>query len=130
MEMLVEIHSVLRWVVLVVGVGALVLAGLAATGTRPWDRVADRAAFFFPLAMDVQALVGIVLWVLGQRWTTVYLGWIHPLAMIAALGLAHAGRARSERADASRDRGRQAVIFFGASLVVVLLAIPLYSWPL
>jgi vacuolar-type H+-ATPase subunit I/STV1 len=131
MDILVQVHSLFRWVVLLLGALALALSAMAAAGVRPWDRLTERLAFFFPLAMDLQALVGILLWLLGQRWNDAYLGWFHPLAMIGAVGLAHVGRVRSERADAggARARGRQAVLFFTISLVVVLLAIPLYAWP-
>ncbi len=128
MDILVQVHSLFRWVVLLLGVLALALSAMAAAGARPWDRLTERLAFFFPLAMDLQALVGILLWLLGQRWNDAYLGWFHPLAMIGAVGLAHIGRSRSERADGARARGRQAALFFAISLVVVLIAIPFYAW--
>ena len=131
MELLVDIHSIFRWVVLFVAADALVFALLSATGSRPWDVIAERFSFFFPLAMNIQAFLGLVVWVLGARWSgNTFLGWIHPVLMIGAVGLAQVGRARSERADGAQAKGRQAAIFFGLSLLVVLVAIPTGSWPL
>ncbi|HYO48824.1 MAG TPA: hypothetical protein VEW94_03140 [Chloroflexia bacterium] len=132
MDWLIEVHSVFRWVVLLVAVGAIILAVLSALGRREWDGISDRTAFFFTLAMDLQLLIGLVLWLVESRWSSsdTALTWLHPLAMIAAVGLAHVGRVRSDKATASADRGRQAAIFFAASLLVVIIAIPLYSWPL
>ncbi|HEX9990256.1 MAG TPA: hypothetical protein VGE45_17490 [Chloroflexia bacterium] len=132
MDWLIEVHSVFRWVVLLVALAAITLAVLSALGRREWDAVNDRTAFFFTLAMDLQLLIGVILWVVEGRWSSskTALSWLHPLAMIAAVGLAHVGRVRSDRATASADRGRQAAIFFAASLVVVIIAIPLYAWPL
>ena len=131
MDVLVNVHSVFRWVVLIVAIGAIVLALLSAVRSRPWDRVAERFSFFYPLAMDIQVLIGLVVWVLGSRWTgDTFLGWIHPALMLAAVGLAHVGRARSERAPGDAAKGQQAAIFFGLSLLVVLVAIPTASWPL
>jgi predicted membrane-bound mannosyltransferase len=132
MDWLIEVHSVFRWVVLIVAVGAIILAVLSARGRREWDGTSDRMAFFFTLAMDLELLIGLALWFVESRWSSsdTVLSWLHPLAMVAAVGLAHVGRVRSDRATASADRGRQAAIFFAASLMVVLVAIPLYSWPL
>jgi len=131
MDILVDIHSIFRWVVLLVALAAIAFAVLAATGSRPWDRVAERLSFFFPLAMDIQVAIGLIVWVLGSRWTgDTFLGWIHPGMMLAAVGLAHVGQARSDRAEGSKAKGLQAAIFFDLSLLLVLLAIPTGSWPL
>ncbi len=131
MDLLVDVHSIFRWVILLVALAAIAFAVLAATGARPWDRVAERLSFFFPLTMDIQLLIGLAVWVLGSRWAgDTFLGWIHPGLMLAAVGLAHAGRARSERAEGSKAKGLQAAIFFDLSLLLALVAIPTASWPL
>ncbi|HKP54286.1 MAG TPA: hypothetical protein VJ183_16745 [Chloroflexia bacterium] len=129
---LIDFHSIFRWVVLLTAIGALALSILAASGSRPWDAVTDRFSLFFTIAMDVQLLVGLGLWVVEQRWTIndTFLAWLHPMLMIAAVGLAHVGRVRADRVEGDRQRGTQAALFFGASLVVVILAIPLSSWPI
>ncbi|HEX8218634.1 MAG TPA: hypothetical protein VF914_05410 [Chloroflexia bacterium] len=80
----------------------------------------------------MQFLLGLLVWVTEQRWQgDVALGWLHPIAMLAAVALAHIGRARADldRNATSTDKGRQATIFFAASLLVILIAIPLNSWP-
>ena len=45
-----------------------------------------------------------------------------------AVGLAHAGKVLAERANGSREKGTRAGLAFGASLLLVLTAIPLDSW--
>lgn len=131
-DWLIQIHSVFRWVVLLLALGALVLSLLAMTGSRPWDALSDRLAMFFTISMDIQLLIGIVLWVLEGRWEgrDSGLSWLHPLLMIGAVGLAHVGRVRSDRVDGSANKGRQALLFFGLSLLLVFVAIPFNSWPL
>jgi hypothetical protein len=81
--------------------------------------------------MDIQLLIGLGVWVLAD-WDRKdsFLFWIHPLLMLVAVGLAHAGRAMSERESDSRQKGTRASLFFGGSLVVVLVGIPLASWPI
>ena len=55
--------------------------------------------------LDIQALVGILVWLFADyKHDDTFLRWIHPVAMIAAVGLAHVGRARSERAVGSKSK--------------------------
>src|SRR4051812_7685709 len=128
MEWLVTIHSIWRYVVLITALGAIGLALMAYLGSRDWDNLSDRFAFFFPLAMDIQVLIGILVWLLAN-WerSDNFLLWIHPLLMIVAVGIAHAGRAVAERTEGSKARGGKALLFFGGSLLIVLIAIPLAS---
>jgi hypothetical protein len=131
-QFLLDFHSIFRWLVLLLAVGALALAVMSAAGSRPWDGLSDRLSLGFTVAMDIQLLIGLALWVAEQRWSIgdTFLTWLHPLLMIAAVGLAHVGRARADRAEGDKARGMAAAMFFGASLLVVLAAIPLYAWPL
>ncbi len=129
-EILVTIHNIWRWVVLIAAVAAIVLAALAATGSRPWDATSDSFALIFTVAMDIQVLVGIIVWLLEQRWSgDAYLGYIHPVLMLGAVALAHIGRTRADKAEGPTAKGRTAALFFIASLVVVLIAIPFKAWP-
>jgi hypothetical protein len=132
-DLLVDIHSIFRWVVLSTAVLAIAIAFMSATGARRWGVLGDRSSLFFTIAMDIQFLTGILVWVLERRWEgDAVLGWFHPLAMLVAVALAHVGRARADRDRnaTSIDKGRQAALFFTASLLVVLIAIPLASWPI
>jgi hypothetical protein len=47
--------------------------------------------------------------------------------VIAAIALAHIGRARVRKSADSESRHKTALIFFGLSLLVLLLSIP---WPI
>src|ERR1043165_601670 len=106
MEWLVTIHNIWRFVVLIAALGALLLALLAYLGTREWDNLSDRFSFFFPITMDVQVLIGILVWLLADYdHNDTFLRWIHPVAMLVAVGLAHVGRRRSEQAADSRSKG-------------------------
>lgn len=130
MEWVATVHNYWRWVVLLVGLAAIVLAIMSSTGNRPWDSLSERFTLFFTIAMDIQVLIGLVVWISEGRWSgDLFLGYIHPFLMLGAVALAHVGRARADRAKTDSDRGRQAAIFFVASFVVVLLAIPFAAWP-
>jgi len=130
MEWVATLHSYWRWVVLVVGVSAIVLSVMSMTGNRPWDTLTDRLALIFTISLDIQVVIGLIVWISQQRWSgDLFLGYIHPLLMLGAVALAHVGRAQADRATGDKNKGRLATEFFVASFVVILIAIPLASWP-
>lgn len=125
MEWLVEVHNVWRYAVLIAAIGALALAVSSFIGSREWDRLSDRFSLFFTIAVDIQVLIGVLVWIFGDKGDRdSFLTWIHPGLMLLAAGIAHAGRAMSERAEGSKEKGRRATLFFAASLVLMLAAIP------
>jgi hypothetical protein len=134
------VHSWLRWVVIIAGLVAFVRALSGASGTKSWTPLDDRAGFWFTIALDVQILLGLVLYFFLSPITAEVLrdfggamkdsqlrfwGVEHGFGMLIGTALAHIGRARARRADSLR-RHKVAAIFFGLALVAVLLAIP---WP-
>ena len=134
------IHSWLRWIVLIAGVIAL-FRGLAGwSGRRTWTRVDDRAGFWFTMFLNLQMLLGLLLYFFLSPFTTAALGdfgaamknpglrfWAveHLFGMVIAIALAHIGQARIRRAAPNRKH-RTAAIFFGLALLVLLASIP---WP-
>ena len=134
------IHSWLRWVVVLAGLLA-VFRGIGGwSGARSWTRVDERASFWFTIALDVQMLLGLLLYFALSPFTSAafddfgaamkdpglrYWAVEHVFGMLIALTLAHIGRARVGRAAASRKH-RLAAIFFGLALLVILATIP---WP-
>ena len=135
------IHSYLRWLVILAGVFAIIRGIAGATGRRPWEPADEAAGRWFVLGLDLQALIGIVIYLFLSPFTMTAWGDMadtmrngplrlivveHEVGMFIALALAHVGRARIRKtADAAR-RHKQAAIFFGLAFVVVLVSIP---WP-
>ena len=133
------LHSWLRWVVILLGVIAVVRA-FAATRSRRWTPADDRAAMLFTMALDLQFLAGLVLYFALSPITRTALQhmdaamqsptlrfWAveHPTAMLVALIFAHVGRVRVRRAPEAK-KGRMALIFFVIALLVILGMTP---WP-
>jgi hypothetical protein len=134
------LHSWLRWLVLVIGLAAVLRAIAGTTGRGPWTPIDNRAGFLFTMLLDLQVLIGLVLysWLSpitheafrdfsgamksnGLRFWAVE----HIFGMVAALALAHVGRVRIRKADPSR-RHKLALIFFGLAFLAILASIP---WP-
>ncbi|MFN3929635.1 MAG: hypothetical protein ACK4OK_08400 [Thermoflexus sp.] len=122
MGVLLILHSTWRWIVLL---GAIVaLYGLIRAyreGQLPPGL--ERAVRFYPVLLDVQVALGILLW-LAQRLsggplTSVQV--IHPVWGLLAAGAAHAGAAFQERETPIRARGM--LIAYSLSLILMLIAL-------
>lgn len=135
------IHSYLRWLVLLAGLLALVRGIAGVSGRRPWEAADEAAGRWFVVGLDVQFLIGIVIYLFLSPFTMSAWGDMaetmrnaplrlivveHEVGMLVALALAHIGRARIRKTSDAVRRHKLAAIFFGLALVVVLLSIP---WP-
>lgn len=140
-ETVLTVHSLLRWVVLLAALVALARAVSGWTGRRAWTTADERAGKRFTIAFDIQFLIGLILYVALSPWTaaafrdfgaamgdSVARFWAveHLFGMFVALALAHIGRARARRASDGVAKHRTSAIFYGLSLVVMLITIP---WP-
>lgn len=138
---IILLHSLLRWVVLATGVFAVVRGISGWRSGRQWTRADDRAARWFTSALDLQMLLGLLLYFWLSPITTAALldfgsvmgngglrFWAieHPFGMIVGIALAHIGRGRLRKIGADARRHRTAAIFFTLSLLVILASIP---WP-
>lgn len=134
------IHSYLRWFVLLAGLVAVVRAAAGAAGRRTWTPADDRAGFWFVTLLDLEVLLGLLLYVFLSPITHEIFGafaaamkdsprrfWAveHISGMVIGLALAHIGRGRTRKTDPLR-RHRVAAIFFGLALALILASIP---WP-
>jgi hypothetical protein len=139
-DFILTLHSILRWFVVLAALAAAVKAFAGWSGKTAWSRLDDRLGFFFTLAMDLQALIGVILYfispIVHQALANVpaaladsslrFFGLFHVLLMLGAVALAHIGRSRSRKAEGAAAKFRTAAIFYGLSILVVLVAIP---WP-
>jgi hypothetical protein len=138
---LLTVHSYLRWLVLL---AAVIAVGRALAGTaqgRPWTPADDTTTRWFGTSLDLQMLIGLVLYFFLSPFTmaawsdigaamrdpTVRFTVIeHQVGMIIAVALASIGKARIRKSENTARRHRIAAIFFGLALIVILLSIP---WP-
>ena len=132
------LHSWLRWLALVAGVGAT----FAAFGTGDGAvRSAERWGLIFMIALDVQLLLGLLLYGVLSPYTAAAMKdfnaamrdpvlrfWAveHLTMMLAAVVLVHVGRVLARKsADVGKKRMRL-LICFGLAVLLMLLGMP---WP-
>jgi hypothetical protein len=141
MGLILVFHSWFRWVALILAVVVVVRAITGWRSGRPWTLADDRAALWFSIALDVQMLIGLLLYFVFSPMTRAALQdfgaamsnsglryWAveHVFGMGVAIALAHIGRSRVRRIGLDARRHKVAAIFFGLSLLSMVISIP---WP-
>lgn len=136
---ILAVHNIVRWVVLILGVIALVRALMGWFGKRPWTDTDRRIGVFYTSAIDVQLLLGLLLYLflspitksvfqnIGEAMSnpgTRFFVLEHPLYMVLAVVFAHLGSVFSKRADETVAKHRNAAIWYGLALIVILLGMP------
>jgi hypothetical protein len=138
---LLFLHSWIRWIVILSAAAALGGAVAGVTTRRAWLPVDNLRVAFFTHSLDLQMLIGLVLYfflspVTRSGFENLQLTMRDPVlrffvvehltGMVIATALAHVGRARARKATDAPARHRAVLVFVGLALVVLLLSIP---WP-
>ena len=138
-SLVLTLHSLVRWAIVIVGIVAIVRAFMGWRGSRPWAQLDDRLGLTFASVMDVNLLLGLLLYFVLSPITTAafqdfgaamadsaqrFFVVEHILVMLIAVVVAHIGRSRSKKAANDQGKFKQAAIFFTIAMALVLLAIP------
>jgi hypothetical protein len=133
------LHSWIRWIALVATVGAA-FAAFRGKVEGP-SSIADRWAMVSMLALDIQMLLGLVLYfglspnmqaILNnfgasmRRADLRFYAVEHISAMIAAVVLAHVGRVLARKAATPAAKRGRLLVTFGLAAVLIIVGIP---WP-
>jgi hypothetical protein len=138
---LLSLHSWLRWAVILLGLVATIRAITGALSSRPWAPADDRASKLFMHTLDLQMLLGVILYFFLSPITTAALSdfmgamkapgmrfWAveHWFGMIVGIALVHVGISRVKRTTDAARKHRTLAIFFVLAMIAILAAIP---WP-
>ncbi len=139
--LILTLHSILRWIVLILAIVAVVRALIGWFGKKEWMALDNRLGMLLSAGMDLQVLLGLILYIFLSPLTATalqdfgaamsngslrYWSVEHILLMIVALILIHVGRATSKVAEEATRKHKRAAIFFGLATSAILIAIP---WP-
>lgn len=140
---MLHLHSILRWLVLIVALWAIVKMASGRSGSKAFTASDKRPALFFLIIMDLQLLVGLYLYFTSPVW-----GWAsiknngfgvvmkdaamrffaveHLLGMLIALILVHAGYSATKKNIADQKKFNKAFWCFLIAFILILASIP---WP-
>lgn len=132
-------HNLVRWIVLLAGAWAVLLAWRGWLGRRQWTSTEASATRAFVGVLDLQFLIGLLLYAVFSPLTRQGFSDIggamgdapvryflveHPVIMVLALAAAHIGAARVRKATTDAERFQRASILLGLSLAAIAGFIP------
>lgn len=139
MQILLVLHDVIRWLILIFALITLIGALNGIITKREYSGADSRSNFFFMLGMDLQLVIGLILYFSGVWFETLknfgqsmrdptlrFFTLEHGLTMIIAWVLVHAGRISVKKAATSQLKFRKTLLLFGIAFLLILAAIP---WP-
>jgi heme A synthase len=139
-ELVLTLHSWIRWVAILAGIAATV----AALTSTPRNTASDRSdtwGLVLMIALDVQMLLGLLLYLALSPTTAAIFNdfggamrepvarfWAveHVSMMIIAVVLAHLGRILGRKASNASARRTRQLVCFGLATILMIVATP---WP-
>lgn len=133
-QVVLDIHSIVRWLVLLAALYALVTAYWGWASGR-WSRPAGLA---FTFVLDLQLLVGILLYIVSpltrgamQNFSAAmknsnlrFFAVEHEVLMLIAIIIAHIAAALGRGAASPRGKSAREAVGFSVAVIIILLAIP------
>ena len=133
------VHNVLRWVAIILAIVALLRAYRGWLGRQEWTATDRKIGVFFASAMDLQFLLGLILYIVLSPTTRTafsnfgaamrvadvrFFALEHILYMVIAIVCVHIGTAAARKATQAVDKHRQAAIWFSLGGLALLLGMP------
>jgi hypothetical protein len=120
---IVMAHSGWRYIVLLVLAIAIIKYLIGWLGNGKWASFDVTLNRFTPIVIDVQWLLGIIIWIMGSWWANsdARVAWEHPFTMTLALAAGHVTAVYVRRA--ADDRRKFMIGALGYLLTGVLIAI-------
>jgi hypothetical protein len=126
-NMLFYTHSGWRYVVILIAIVAIVRYLIGWLGKKEWTGFDRILSIAYPVSIDIQWLLGLLLYVLAPgawfhgRGSVNF--WEHFVTMTLALAAAHYGSIRARRQAESVDRFRTLAIWFVVASLLVALGV-------
>jgi hypothetical protein len=139
-NVLVHLHSVGRWIVLLLLLIAIFNSLVA--GKRPFIKSDARTGTLLVIFTDLMFLIGLALWYFGARGFHVMQGGNmsevmktpalrffaveHSVGMLIAIILIHIGKAQARKQISDKAKHKRTLLFYLLALLIILATIP---WP-
>jgi hypothetical protein len=133
------VHNIMRWIVVVLAIVALVRAYWGWFGKREWSLTDRKVGMFFSISMDVQLLLGLILYFglspitrsaiqnLGAAMAEAGLRFFaleHFFYMLVAVIVVHVGTTLSRKAVDEVAKHRRAALWFTLAILLILVGMP------
>ena len=137
MQTVLVLHNIIRWLILIFGIVTVINALSGIRSKRAYSVKDDKASLFFMVFMDIQLLLGLILFFTNGWFDKIKAGMSevmknnydrffiieHSLLMVMAWILVHVGRTVVKRSDNDK-KFKKMMLYFGVALLLILLSIP------
>lgn len=139
-SLLVHLHSIGRWIILLLLLIAIFNSLVA--GQRPWIRTDARTGTILTIFADLMFLIGVSLWYFGPKGYKYiesmgmsavmkdsyarFFAIEHITMMLIAIILIHIGKAQAKKAISDKAKHKRTLLFYLIALIIILISIP---WP-
>lgn len=124
---LLEAHSGWRWIVLILIVMTAVKALIGWLANHKWGKLDTRLLLSTRIALYIQVVLGLLLYILQQRWTDeqfMQFTGEHVVIALLAVGAVEFGAARAKKSTGSK---MYMFAFIGTALALVLVYVALLA---
>lgn len=143
-EILLAIHSYLRWIISILAVFVIFKAILGLVNKSEFTNGDSKSGLFFMISCDIQLLIGMILYFWASPITTSAFAnfgaamkdkelrfWAveHIAGMLIAWVLVHIGRAKSKKGT-DVGKHKSSLIYYGLAIVIIMASIPWATRPL
>ena len=122
---LLQAHSGWRWLVLILLVITAVKTLVGWLGKQKWSNTDTRLLLFTRVALYIQVVLGVSLYILLQYWNHLRFTGEHVIVALLAVGAFEFGAARAKKSTASSKMYRFA--FIGCALALILVYVALLA---
>jgi hypothetical protein len=140
-DLLLTLHNLWRWVVLILAIVATTTAYVGWLGKRPWTERDRRLGSILAISLDIQFLLGIILYFIGSYGIKAlsqgmkflsdpsytqyrFFSMEHLLYMLLAVIFAHLGGILPRKAQDSNAKFMRAAIPFTLMFILIIFGIP------
>jgi hypothetical protein len=122
---LLQAHSGWRWIVLILLVVTAVKALIGWLGQQNWSTVDTRLLLSTRIALYIQVVLGVLLYIMLQQWTNMRFTGEHVVIALLAVGAVEFGAARAKKLADSKKMYMFA--FIGSALALILIYVALLA---
>ena len=120
---LLQAHSGWRWIVLILIIITAVKMLFGWLTKQDWTRLDSNLLLYSRIAVYIQVVLGVVLYILLQQWTNMRFTGEHVIVALLAVGGLEFGAGRAKKASRATNMFKFAFIGFAIALVLILVAI-------
>ncbi len=140
MEILLSVHSIIRWIFLMAIIYTIYRALMRFTSKKSFTKLDNSLRHWTATIAHIQLIVGMILYLKSpitqlifqnfkegiKHNEVIFFGLVHISLMLIAIVVITIGSSLAKRKPSDHEKFKTVLIWFGIALIIILIAIP---WP-